>query len=167
MKYIDTKYDEFELRETTVEDTALILSFIKGIAEYEKMSNEVVATEEVLRKSIFEDNRAKVLIAEENGYPIGFALFFFNFSTFIGKAGLYLEDIFILPEYRGKGYGKEIFKVLAKIAVENSCERMEWVCLNWNEPSIKFYKGFGSVGMEEWTTYRLAGNKIEELANSK
>ena len=163
MKYIDTKYDEFKLRETTVEDTALILSFIKGIAEYEKMSNEVVATEEVLRKSIFEDNRAKVLIAEENGHPIGFALFFFNFSTFIGKAGLYLEDIFILPKYRGKGYGKEIFKVLAKIAVENSCERMEWVCLNWNEPSKKFYTGLGAIPMDEWTTFRLTEEYVREL----
>lgn len=166
MRYIDTKFEEFKLRETTIEDTGLILSFIKAIAEYEKMSNDVVATEETLRKSIFEDNRAKVLIAEENGEPIGFALYFFNFSTFIGKAGLYLEDIFLLPQCRGKGYGKEVFKVLAKIAVENSCERMEWVCLNWNTPSIEFYKSFGSFGMDDWTTYRLAGDKINDLANS-
>ncbi|MGG7178689.1 N-acetyltransferase family protein [Clostridium paraputrificum] len=166
MRYISTKYDEFKLRETTAQDTSLILSFIKGIAEYEKMGDEVVATEETLRKSIFQDNRAKVLIAEVYGKPIGFALYFFNFSTFIGKAGLYLEDIFIQPEYRGKGYGKEIFIVLAKIAEENSCERMEWVCLDWNKPSIKFYKSFGSIPMDEWTTYRLVGDKIKNLANS-
>lgn len=164
MRYIDTKYDEFKLRETNVEDTSLILSFIKQIAEYEKLSNAVVATEEVLRKSIFEDKRAEVLIAEINGVAIGFALYFYNFSTFIGKAGLYLEDIYIKPEYRGKGYGKEIFKVLAKIAVDNCCERMEWVCLNWNSPSIKFYKGFGSIAMDDWTTYRLEGKRIKELA---
>ena len=166
MRYIGTKYNEFKLRETTVEDTPLILHFIKSIAEYEKMSDDVVATEETLRKSIFEDNRAKVLIAEVHGKAIGFALYFFNFSTFVGKAGLYLEDIFIEPKYRGKGYGKEIFVVLAKIAKENSCERMEWVCLNWNEPSIKFYKSFGSIPMDEWTTYRLVGDKITDLANS-
>ena len=166
MGYISTKYDEFKIRTTTVEDVSLIFSFIKGIAEYEKMLDEVVATEETLKKSIFEDNRAKVLIGEVNGEAIGFALYFFNFSTFIGKAGLYLEDIFILPEYRGKGYGKEIFRVLAKIAEENSCERIEWVCLNWNKPSIDFYKSFGSISMDDWKTYRLAGDNIKKLANS-
>lgn len=165
MKYIDTKYDEFKFRKTTVKDVPLILLFIMEIAEYEKMVDQVIATEDVLKKSIFEDNRAEVLIAEVNGEAIGYVLYCFNFSTFVGRGGLYLEDIYFRPEFRGRGYGREAFSILANIAIEKDCGRMEWVCLNWNEPSIQFYKGLGAISMDEWTTYRLDRDKIKELAS--
>lgn len=145
-------------------DAALILDFIKGIAAYEKMENQVVATEELLHYWLFEQKKAEVIIGEIEGCPIGFALFFHNFSTFVGRAGLYLEDLFILPEYRGNGFGKLFFKQLAKIAVERGCGRFEWCCLDWNEPSIGFYKAMGAVAMDEWTTYRIAGDTLSDLA---
>lgn len=163
MEYISTRYDEFKFRKATIKDVSLILSFIKEIAEYEKMSDEVIATEETLKKSIFEDRRAEVLIAEVNGEEIGYVLYCFNFSTFVGRGGLYLEDIYFRAEYRGRGYGKEAFNVLANIAIERDCGRMEWVCLKWNKPSIKFYKSLGAISMDEWSTYRLTRDKIEEL----
>ncbi|MGL5380629.1 GNAT family N-acetyltransferase [Clostridium sp.] len=164
MKYYDTSIKNFKLRETTIDDVPLILSLIKDIAEYEKMSNEVIATEETLRKSVFEDNRAEVVIAELNGEAIGYALYFYNFSTFVGRSGLYLEDIFIQPHVRGMGIGKEIFKFLGRIAKEQGCKRMEWTCLNWNEPSIKFYKSLGAIPMDEWTVYRLTEEYIDKLS---
>ncbi|MGL4774638.1 MAG: GNAT family N-acetyltransferase [Clostridium sp.] len=166
MKYFETKVDGFKLRSTIKEDASLILELIKEIAVYEKMLDEVVATEESILESIFEKKEAEVLIGEFNGEPIGYALYFFNYSTFIGKAGFYLEDIYIKPEYRGKGIGTEIFRVLGKIAFEKGCRRMEWSCLNWNEPSIQFYKGLGAIPMSEWTVYRLTDENIEKLANS-
>lgn len=163
LRYLETNIDGLKLRETTKEDAGLILQFIKAIADYEKMSDDVFATEESIRESVFEDKRAEVLIIEFNGEAVGYSLYFFNYSTFMGRAGLYLEDIFINPEYRGKGIGKEVFKVLAKIAKENKCMRMEWCCLNWNTPSIEFYKGMEAIGMTEWTTYRLTADKIDKL----
>lgn len=163
MRRHNTSIKGFTLRETTEEDLSLILGFIKEIAEYEKLSDAVIATEESLRKSVFENNRAEVLIAEMNEVPIGYVVYFYNFSTFTGTSGLYLEDIFIRSEYRGMGLGKEVFKMLGKIAREQGCKRMEWVCLNWNEPSKSFYKALGAVPMDEWTTFRLTEEYINKL----
>lgn len=164
MKYYDTNIENLKIRETTEEDCGLILSLIKEIAEYERMSDQVVATEESLKESIFENNRAEVVVLELDEKAIGYALFFYNFSTFIGKSGLYLEDIFIKKEERGKGIGKEVFKFLVKKAKEEGCKRMEWACLDWNEPSIKFYKSLGAVPMDEWTVYRLTEKEINRLS---
>lgn len=164
MKYYDTNIENLKIRETTEEDCSLILSLIKEIAEYEKMSDQVVATEESLKESIFENKRAEVVILELNEEAIGYALYFYNYSTFIGKSGLYLEDIFIKKEVRGKGIGKEVFKFLVKKAKEEGCKRMEWSCLDWNEPSIKFYKSLGAVPMDEWTVYRLTEKEINKLS---
>ncbi len=145
-------------------DCGLILFFIRELAAYEKMSEEVVATEELLAEWLFQKHGAEVIFACENGKEIGFALFFQNFSTFVGRAGLYLEDLYVLPEYRGKGYGKAILKRLASIAVERGCGRMEWVCLDWNKPSIDFYRSLGARPMDEWTIYRLAGDSLLSAA---
>ena len=153
-----------EFRFATEKDTALILDFIKGLAEYERMSDEVVATEALLREWIFEKKKAEVIFAVENGIEVGFALFFNNFSTFLGRAGIYLEDLFVLPRYRGKGYGKRLLKELARITVERGCGRLEWWCLDWNTPSIEFYKAFGAQPMDEWTTYRVTGDALTALA---
>lgn len=164
MKYYETNIANFKLRETRKDDVGLILSFIKEIAEYENMLDDVVATEESLIKSIFIDKKAEVVIGEFNGKPIGYALYFFNYSTFIGRAGLYLEDIYIKPEFRTLGLGREIFKFLGEIAKENGCKRMEWSCLNWNKPSIKFYESLGAIAMSEWTVHRLNEDEINKLA---
>lgn len=163
MELYTTNKENFVLRKAKEEDVPLILKFIYEIAEYEKMVDEVIATEESLHKSIFENNRAEALIAELDGQAIGYVIYFYNFSTFIGRDGLYIEDIFIRKAYRGLGLGKEIFKLMGKIARENGCKRMEWVCLNWNEPSIKFYKSMGAIPMDEWTTYRLTEEHINKL----
>ena len=143
---------------------AQILEFIRALAAYEKMSDEVVATEELLREWIFEKKKAEVLFACEDGKEVGFALFFHNFSTFLGRAGIYLEDLFVLPEYRGKGYGTGLLKKLAQIAVERGCGRLEWWCLDWNQPSIDLYRSLGAELMDEWTTYRLTGETLEKMA---
>lgn len=153
-----------EFRFAERRDTALILQFIKDLAEYEKMADLVVATPEMLEEEIFEKRKAEVLFVIENGREVGFALFFHNFSTFLGRAGLYLEDLFVLPEFRGKGYGKATLKKLAQIAVERGCGRFEWWCLDWNRPSIDFYLSLGAEPMSEWTTYRIAGEKLLKLA---
>ena len=145
-------------------DCTLILRFIRGLADYEKMSDQVVATEELLREWIFEKRKAEVLFACEDNKEVGFALFFHNFSTFLGRAGIYLEDLFVLPEYRNKGYGKALLKKLAQITVERGCGRLEWACLDWNKPSIEFYKSLGAAVMDEWTTYRLTGDILMEMA---
>ena len=148
----------------TEQDCALILSFIRQLAAYEHMSNQVVATEELLRDWVFEKQKAEVLFVCDGDHEVGFALFFHNFSTFLGRAGIYLEDLFVLPEYRNKGYGKGLLKKLAQITVERGCGRLEWSCLNWNKPSIDFYLSLGAVPMEEWTTYSLTGKTLEEMA---
>ena len=146
-------------------DEQTILNFIHALAEYEHMSDQVVATPELLREWIFEKKKAGVLFALEEGREVGFALFFHNFSTFLGRAGIYLEDLFVLPEYRGKGYGKGLLKKLAAIAVERGCGRLEWACLDWNKPSIDFYtKRMQAVPMDEWTIYRLMGERLREVA---
>ena len=145
-------------------DTALILEFIKALAEYEKLSDEVVATPETLEEWIFNRQKAEVIFALEDGVEVGFALFFHNFSTFLGRAGLYLEDLFVKPVYRGRGYGKGLLATLAKIALERGCGRLEWVCLDWNKPSIDFYKSLGAVSMDDWTIYRVAGDTLKQLS---
>lgn len=153
-----------DYRFANIEDTEKILFFIKALADYEKMSDDVVATQELLKEWIFEKKKAEVIFALENGKEVGFALFFHNFSTFLGRAGLYLEDLFVLPEYRGKGYGKGLLKVLAGIAVERGCGRLEWQCLDWNKPSIDFYLSLGAVPMEDWTLYRLTGDTLTQFS---
>ena len=155
---------QFSIRHAEEKDVPLILYFIKELADYEKMLNEVVATEEILHEWIFEKNKAEVIFAMEDGKEIGFALFFHNFSTFLGRAGVYLEDLYVMPEYRGKGYGKALLKQLAKIAVERGCGRLEWWCLDWNKPSIDFYRSLGAVPMDEWTVYRITGDTLVEMA---
>lgn len=153
-----------EFRFAEESDCGLVLSFIRGLADYEKMSDQVVATEELLREWIFEKRKAEVLFVCADGIEVGFALFFHNFSTFLGRAGIYLEDLFVLPEYRGKGYGKALLKRLAQITVERGCGRLEWACLDWNQPSIDFYRSLGALPMDEWTTYRLTGATLKEMA---
>lgn len=145
-------------------DVEIILQFIRELAEYEKLSHEVVATEDILRHWIFEEKKAEVIFALDEGREVGFALFFHNFSTFLGRAGLYLEDLYVKPEFRGKGYGKGLLKRLAKIAVERGCGRLEWSCLDWNKPSIDFYRSLGAVPMEGWTVYRLTADSLENMA---
>ena len=145
------------------EDTARILSFIRTLAEYEQMADQVVATEELLAEQLFDRGSAEVLFALEDGKEVGFALFFHNFSTFLGRAGLYLEDLYVLPEHRGKGYGKALLQRLARIARERGCGRMEWWCLDWNKPSIDFYLSLGAEPMRDWTVYRLSGATLEAL----
>ncbi len=145
-------------------DCGLILSFIRQLAAYEKMSDQVVATEELLREWIFVKQKAEVLFVCEGKREVGFALFFHNFSTFLGRAGIYLEDLFVLPEYRKKGYGKALLKKLTQLTLERGCGRLEWSCLNWNKPSIDFYLSLGAVPMDEWTTYRLSGTTLKEMA---
>ena len=155
-----------EIKSATVEDVPLILSFIRKLAEYEKMLDAVVATEDGLREVLFGERRyAETIIAYEHNEPVGFALFFHNFSTFVGKPGIYLEDLFVDPDHRGKGFGKALLAHLAKLAHERSCGRLEWAVLNWNQPSIEFYESLGAKPMNEWTVYRLAGAALENLAN--
>lgn len=146
-------------------DEKIILTFICALAEYEHMSDQVVATRSLLREWIFEKEKAEVVFALEEGREVGFALFFHNFSTFLGRAGIYLEDLFVLPEYRGRGYGKGLLKKLAAIAVQRGCGRLEWACLDWNTPSIDFYtKRMCATAMDEWTVYRLTADTLEQAA---
>ena len=146
------------------EDTALILRFIRELAAYEQLEDQVVADEETLRRWIFEKKGAEVLFVLEDGREVGFALYFHNFSTFLGRSGVYLEDLFVLPEYRGRGYGKALLCRLAAIAKEEGCGRLEWWCLDGNKPSIDFYKSMGAEPMEDWTVYRVAGETLDKLA---
>lgn len=155
-----------EFRYAGKEDSALILDFIRQLAAYEKMSDQVIATEELLREWIFEKQKAEVLFVLVDGKEVGFALFFNNFSTFLGRAGIYLEDLFVLPEYRGRGYGKALLSRLAQITLERGCGRLEWSCLDWNKPSIDFYKSMGAAAMEDWTTYRLTGSTLRKASES-
>ena len=157
--------DKLTFRNAERRDTALILRFIKELADYEKMLDEVVADEATLEEWLFDKQKAEVIFAVVDGREIGFALFFHNFSTFLGRAGIYLEDLYVMPEYRGKGYGKAILKKLASIAVERGCGRLEWWCLDWNKPSIDFYLSLGAEPMSDWTVYRIAGDTLRQLAD--
>ena len=153
-----------EIRFATREDAGKILAFIKELAAYEKMENEVVTTEELLCEWVFDKQKAEVIFAVEDGVEVGFALFFHNFSTFLGRAGIYLEDLYVKPEYRGRGFGKALIKRLAAIAKERGCGRLEWWCLDWNKPSIDFYLSLGAQPMSDWTTYRVTGETLKKLA---
>jgi len=157
---------DFKFRFAEAKDAGLILDFIRGLAEYENMSDDVVATEELLKEWIFDKRKAEVIFALEGGKEVGFALFFHNFSTFLGRAGIYLEDLFVKPEFRGKGYGKGLLRELARITVERGCGRLEWCCLDWNQPSIDFYLSLGAVPLEEWTIYRMTGDTLTGFAES-
>ena len=154
---------DFKFRKATEEDAALILEFIKGIATYEKMLDEVVNTEEKIKEIVFGKGHAEVIFALEGEKEVGFALFFHNYSTFVGRAGIHLEDLFVWPEYRGKGYGKALLCEVARIAKERGCGRLEWTCLDWNTPSINFYLSLGATPMDEWTIYRLTADQIDNL----
>ncbi len=154
----------FTIRPAQPKETSLVLEFIKKLAAYEKCSDEVVADEATLYQSLFVEKAAEVVFAEEDGVVIGFALFFHNFSTFVGRKGLYLEDLFIIPEKRGLGYGKAILKYLADIAVKRNCGRMEWICLDWNTPSLAFYRSIGAFPLEEWTVQRMTEERVKAFA---
>ena len=158
---------KFNIRPAKPEETGLVLEFIKKLAAYEKCSDEVVADEATLYQSLFVEKAAEVVFAEEDGVVIGFALFFHNFSTFVGRKGLYLEDIFIIPEKRGLGYGKAILKYLADIAIERNCGRMEWICLDWNKSALAVYRGIGAVPMDEWTVQRLDEKVLHKFASEE
>ena len=159
-----TMNNQFTIRPAKPEEAGLVLEFIKKLAVYEKCADEVVADEATIYHSLFVEHAAKVVFAEEDGAVIGFALFFHNFSTFVGRKGLYLEDLFILPEKRGRGYGKALLKYLAKIAVERNCGRMEWICLDWNKPALTVYRSIGAVPMDEWTVQRLDEKALRKFA---
>lgn len=162
---ISTYLKGFFIRDTTVEDSELILNFIKELAEYEQLSHEVVATVETLRETLFgEKAYAEVVIGEFEGVPVGYALFFYNFSTFTGRPGIYLEDIYVNKEMRGKGFGKCLLAYIAKLAVERNCTRVDWSVLDWNEPSIQFYRSIGAIPMEAWTVQRLHGDALLSFA---
>lgn len=155
-----------EIREATADDAPLILQFIRGLAEYEKLAHEAVATEAGLRATLFgERPQAEVILAFDGGEPAGFALFFHNYSTFLGKRGLYLEDLFVNPDARGKGVGRALLVELARIAKARDCGRFEWSVLDWNEPAIKFYKSLGARPLDEWTIFRVTGDALDKLAN--
>tara|TARA_B100001179_G_scaffold216186_1_gene186976 strand:- start:2950 stop:3456 length:507 start_codon:yes stop_codon:yes gene_type:complete len=162
---ISTYLKGFFIRDTTAEDSELILNFIKKLAEYEQLSHEVVATVETLRETLFgEKAYAEVVIGEFEGVPVGYALFFYNFSTFTGRPGIYLEDIYVDKEMRGKGFGKCLLAYIAKLAVERNCTRVDWSVLDWNEPSIQFYRSIGAIPMEAWTVQRLHGDALLSFA---
>ena len=158
----------FAIRSATRSDVALILDFIRALAVYEKLEPEVVATEDALRQTLFgERPYAEVLIGEEDGAPVAFALFFHNYSTFLARPGIYLEDLFVKPEARGRGYGKAMLVRLATIAVDRGCGRLEWWVLDWNAPAIEFYKKMGAVPMDDWTVFRVTGEALDRLAGSR
>jgi GNAT superfamily N-acetyltransferase len=157
----------FKIRDATVADIPIILQLIRDLATYERAPNDVVATERGLEEVLFSaEPAAKVVIAFENAEPVGFAVYFFNFSTWLGRPGLYLEDLFVKPEMRGRGYGRALLVHLAKIARDHNCGRMEWAVLTWNEPAIEFYKKIGAIPLEEWRVFRLATDGIAKLAES-
>ena len=153
----------FTIRPAQPNEAGLILEFIKKLADYERCSDEVIADEATIYQSVFVEKAAEVVFAEEDGIVIGFALFFHNFSTFVGRKGLYLEDLFIIPEKRGLGYGKAILKYLADIAIERHCGRMEWICLDWNAPSLAFYRSIGAIPMDEWTVQRMNEETVKRF----
>lgn len=155
----------FIIRPAKPEECSIVGSYIRAIAAYEKMSDQVIWSDEQLYNELFVEKNATVVFGEEDGKIVGFALYFFNYSTFVGKKGLYVEDVFVLEEYRKNGYGKQFFKYLAQVAIDKNCGRMEWICLDWNQPSIDFYtKRLGAIPMDEWTVYRLSEDKIKAVA---
>lgn len=162
---INTSNADFKLRYADENDVKLVLGFIRELAEYEKLADEVAATEEILHESLFVKKAAEAVIGEYKGKPVGFALFFHNFSTFLGRPGIYLEDLFIKPSARGMGLGKIMLSFLAKLARERGCGRLEWWCLDWNKPAVDFYTGIGAEAMKDWTVYRVSGRDLDSLAD--
>ncbi len=161
----ETKIENYIIRPAVPADSGLILQFICELAEYEKLTHEVVANEEQIRQHLFGDApHAEVLIGEHAERPVGFALFFHNFSTFLGRPGIYLEDLFVRPDDRGKGFGKALLSCLAQIAVDRNCGRLEWSVLDWNQPAIDFYQSLGATSMNGWTVNRVTGQELEQLA---
>ena len=156
---------EFRIRDARADDVPLILAFIRELANYERLPHEVVATEKLLAESLFGERRAaEVVIGMLDHIPVGFALFFHNFSTFLGRPGMYLEDVYVRPEYRGRGFGQAFLAHLAKLARERGCGRLEWAVLDWNESAIRFYERLGAVAMDDWTVYRVTGEALAKLA---
>ena len=162
---VNTARKDFTIRFATRKDVSLIMHFINGIAKYENMEDEVIATEASLESSLFDKSQAEVLIGEENGIPVGFALFFESYSTFKSRANIFLEDIFIDEAYRNKGYGRMLLSFLGEIALKRDAKRLEWLCLDWNTPSIEFYKKMGAKPLDDWTIFRISGDNMEKLAN--
>ena len=162
---IETAMTDFSIRPASADDCQLILQFIKELAEYEKLSHEVVATPQILQESLFgERPYAEVLIGEYQATPVAYALYFHNLSTFTGRPGIYLEDIYVQPELRGKSFGRSLLSYIAKLAVERNCSRVEWSVLDWNEPSIQFYRSIGAIALDEWTVQRLHGEALSNFA---
>ena len=163
---IPTKIDGFTIRHAEESDVPLILWFVKELANYEKLSHEVIATKEDFRQYLFGEKQfAEVVIGENHSNPVGYALYFYNFSTFTGRPGIYLEDLYVKPEERGKGFGKALLAYLAKLAVDQKCGRYEWAVLDWNEPSINFYESIGATIMKEWIINRVTGDSLLKLAS--
>ena len=163
----NTYMNDISFRVAEPQDVSLILEFIRSLAKYEKLEDEVVANEELLREWLFEKKIAEVIFATEGGEAVGFALYFHNFSTFLSRGGIYLEDLYVKEAYRGKGYGKGLLRRLAQIAVERGCGRLEWSCLDWNSQSIDFYLSLGATPMSEWTVYRISGDRLHDFAEGK
>lgn len=164
MRYYDTKINSLKIRDTNIDDCELIMSFINKMAVYEKMTDKVETNIDKLRKWVYEEKSARILIAEENGVAVGYCIYYYNYSSFVGKTGIFIEDVFIDQDKRGKGYGTAFFNIVAKIAQENDFGRIEWTCLNWNKPSIDFYLAMGAEQLNEWTIYRLNEEKIRKIA---
>lgn len=165
--FLSNQVTNFQIRQATEQDVPLVLSFIRQLAEYERMSDEAVMTEEILRRSLFGPRPfAEVLLGYADEKPVTFAVFFHNFSTFLGRPGMYLEDLFVIPEMRGRGFGKAMLVELARIARERNCGRFEWSVLDWNESAIGFYKKLGAIPMDDWTIMRVTGEALERLANA-
>lgn len=162
-----SKSENFKIRFAEEDDVGMIYRLIMELAEYENLLEQVVATEEILNEALFKRKSAEVIIGEYKGEPVGYALFFHNFSTFLGQAGIYLEDLYIRPTMRGKGFGKTMLSFLGKVAKERECGRLEWSCLDWNESSIEFYTKLGAVAMNEWTVYRVSGESLDKLAENE
>ena len=163
-----TATPSLRIEKATIDDVPLILQFIRELAEYEKLLDRVTTTEEVLRETLFGPRpAAEVLLAYQTNEPVGFAIYFFNYSTFMGRPGLYLEDLFVRPAVRGRGFGRALLAHLAKIAIERNCGRMEWAVLDWNEPAIGFYKRLGAVPMDDWTVFRVWDKALQDLAGNE
>jgi GNAT superfamily N-acetyltransferase len=161
---IQTRIDGFIIRFAEEKDAAIIFSMVKELAEYEKLLESLEATEELLKEALFKSGVAETLIGEFDGKPVGYAIFFHNFSSFAGRIGIYIEDLYVKPDMRGKGFGEAMFLFIAKLAVERKCGRLEWSCLDWNAPSIAFYEKMGAVPLDNWTMYRAAGEAVQKLA---
>jgi GNAT superfamily N-acetyltransferase len=161
---LENGIEGFRVRFAQEEDSAELFAMVRELAEYEKLLGCFEATEQLIRKALFERHIAEALIAEFKGEAVGYAVFFYNFSTFVGRPGIYIEDIYVKPKMRGRGFGKSMFSFIAKLAVERNCGRLEWACLDWNAPSIAFYKKMSAAEMDEWTLYRLTGKALENVA---